>query len=136
MDINKLREVTSEKYKFLFLTEFGKKYDILSITTDIADWEEKEDRISIKEMEVYFNLDYNGSIHGDSQSLGLFLDKVSSDCFNFINEYPFNPTKLKFDGAFEDFSIGTPLFLNVDYALDDSHKVNLVIKILFYPNLL
>lgn len=116
MDRNKVEEVLTDKYRYLFINEFNKIYDLQSVSVDV---ELHKDEIS--EFSIDFKIDDTRTNHGDAYDIGKMLRDASDYISEFLYKYPVNPKTAKIDTTIQDFMVNDGLFLEFDYALDEKH---------------
>lgn len=125
MDYKKIQDSLSEKYRYLFINDFKRTYEILSL--EVIDVELDKEKIT--EFSLDLKIDDTSACDGDAPSIGHMLRKVNDDIVEFLYRYPVNPNTGRIDTTFQDFRVNDGLFLNFDYKLDESHVMDITFRV-------
>lgn len=125
MDYKKIQESLSEKYRYLFINDFKRTYDL--VTLEVVDVELNENKITEFSLDV--KIDDTRAIDGDASSIGYMLIQANDDIREFLYKYPVNPNNGRIDTTIQDFMVNDGLFLNFDYKLDESHMMEITFRV-------
>ena len=125
MDREKLSAILREKYRYLFISLFQGKYDLIDI--EIIDIETENDELV--GMVVDFKIDSLNAIHGDEHTISGMLRDTNADIMDFLYKFPVNPKTRKIDRSFDNVRVIDGLFLKVDYIFDEKHYMEISYRI-------
>ena len=119
------KKTLSEKFLFLITSEL-KFYEIKSLEVTDLNFSDKK---TILEYGVEVAFDYMGACDGDSYSISNMLKKISDDLHSFFSTHTIDPTNYKFKLNYSDALVSDPLFLNINYKLDQDHECLVFLRI-------
>lgn len=125
MDYKKIQESLSEKYRYLFINDFKRTYDLVAL--EVIDVELDKEKITEFSLDV--KIDDTRAYDGDASSIGYMLRQANDDIREFLYKYPVNPNNGRIDTTIQDFMVNDGLFLNFDYKLDESHMMEITFRV-------
>lgn len=124
MDYKKVGDILSEKYRYLFISELGKIYDLLEIGVEVSFHND-----IISELQVDLKVDDTRSNNSDAYDIGRMLREVDDNVREFLYKYPVNPKTIKIDTTFNDFIVHGALFLDIEFKLDEKHEMLVTFRV-------
>ena len=125
MDREKLSSILSQKYRYLFISLFQGRYDLLDV--EVIDIETENDELV--GMVVDFKIDSLNAVHGDEHTVSGMLRDTNSNIMEFLYKFPVNPKTRKFDRSFDKFRVIEGLFMKIDYIFDEKHYMEISYRI-------
>lgn len=124
MHYKKVGDILSEKYRYLFISELGKIYDLAELLVEPAFHNDV-----ISELQVDLQIDDTRANNGDSYDIGRMLREADDYIREFLYKYPVNPKTAKIDTNFNDFIVHGALFLDIEYKLDEKHYMLVTFRV-------
>ena len=113
MSNSNIKNIISEKYKYLFINEFGKNFELFEM--NITELDSQEYDIDIEG-------DYFGSCDGEPEDIAHMLLKIDEKLRYFLLKYPINFETMKIDPDYKNSSVSSGLVLKFEYKVDELHK--------------
>jgi hypothetical protein len=120
-------ELSTEKLKYLLMTETGRDFEIFDIRIDFS-YTDYDKRDKLEEYDVDITFDYLLTIDSQSTDFGLDIHKMSEKLRKIILKYTFNSEgKIVKDSNTVYVDIG--MIWRVDFSADTKHEFEMSFRV-------